>query len=206
LAEGEVEEFEARDVGRWLHLGGAVERLDEVAGLLEQLAAAVAPGLADGGEQLEERPLRVVRAAVEGTAVGSEEHRHGPAAVAVDGLDGVHVDGIDVGPLLAVDLDAHEPLVHGRRHLGVLEALVGHDVTPVAGRVPHREEDRLVLGSGLSERLVAPRVPVDRVVAVLAKVGRRLAGEPVHLGHATDVRLVARASSSAARSARGPAR
>ncbi len=29
--------------------------------------------------------------------------------------DGLHVDAIEVGPLLAVDLDAHEVLVHQRR-------------------------------------------------------------------------------------------
>ena len=70
--------------------------------------------------------------------------------------------------------------VHRGRHLVVLEALVGHDVAPVAGRVADRQQHRHVAPAGLGERLRPPRVPVDRVVAVLAEVRRRLAGEAVH--------------------------
>ena len=54
-----------------------------------------------------------------------------------------HVDLVDVGPLLAVDLDVDEQLVHHARGGVVLEALVRHDVAPVAGRVADREQDRL---------------------------------------------------------------
>ena len=114
---------------------------------------------------------REVGAAEERAAVGREEHGHRPAALAGHGLDGLHVDGVDVGPLLAVDLDVDEQLVHHRGGVLVLERLVGHDVAPVAGRVADREQDGLVLGAGPGERLVAPRVPVDRVVGVLAQVG-----------------------------------
>ena len=63
--------------------------------------------------------------------------------------------------------------------VGVLERLVRHHVAPVARRVADRQEDRLVLGAGRGERLVAPRVPVDRVVGVLAQVGAGLVREPV---------------------------
>ena len=58
--------------------------------------------------------------------------------------------------------------------VGVLERLVGHHVAPVARRVPDREQDRLVLGPRRGERVLAPRVPVDRVVGVLAQVRARL--------------------------------
>ena len=92
----------------------------------------------------------------------------------------VHVDRVDVGPLLAIDLDVHEVLVHERRRLGVLERLVLHHVAPVAGRVADREQDRLVLRPRPRERLLAPRVPVDRVVGVLEQVRAGLAGEAVH--------------------------
>ena len=43
-----------------------------------------------------------------------------------------HVDLVDVGPLLAIDLDADEQLVHHVGNASVLETLVRHDVTPVA--------------------------------------------------------------------------
>ena len=49
--------------------------------------------------------------------------------------------------------------LRGRR---VLEALVRHDVAPVARRVADRDEDRLVEALGLGERLLAPRPPLDR--------------------------------------------
>ena len=67
-----------------------------------------------------------------------------------------------------------------RGRLVVLERLVLHDVAPVAGGVPDREEDRLVLVPRLGERLFAPRVPVHRVVGVLQEVGTGFLGEAVH--------------------------
>ena len=51
---------------------------------------------------------RPVRAAVERLQVGRQKHRHRPAAAAGHHLHRVHVDLIEVGPLLAIDLDADE--------------------------------------------------------------------------------------------------
>ena len=56
------------------------------------------------GRQPVARLGREVGAAVERPAVGRAEHGERPAAVAVETHDGVHVDLVDVGPLLAVDL------------------------------------------------------------------------------------------------------
>ena len=78
-----------------------------------------------------------------------------------------HVDRVDVGALFAVDLDRDEVLVHQGCYASVLERLALHDVAPVAGRISHTEEDRLVLADGALEGLGAPGVPVDRVVGVL---------------------------------------
>ena len=52
---------------------------------------------------------------------------------------------VEVGPLLAVHLDADEVLVHQRRGRLVLERLALHHVAPVAGRVADAEQDRLLL-------------------------------------------------------------
>ena len=122
---------------------------------------------------------REVGAAEERLAVGREEDGERPAAAAGDRDDGLHVDRVDVGPLLAVDLDADEVLVHHARRLGRLERLALHHVAPVAGRVADREQDRLVLVARLRERLLAPRVPVDRVVGVLQEVRAGLLREAV---------------------------
>ena len=61
----------------------------------------------------------------------------------------------------------------------VLEALVRHDVAPVAGGVADREQDRLVGALGFGERLRPPRPPIDRIVLVLEQIGTRLVGEAV---------------------------
>src|SRR5579884_3714931 len=117
--------------------------------------------------------------AVEGPSLGGEKDGERPAAVPGEELDGLHVHVVDVGALLAVDLHVHEELVHQARDGRVLEALPLHHVTPVAGRVADREEDRLARRARRSERLLPPRVPVDRVVGVLEKVRARLVREPV---------------------------
>ncbi len=164
----------------------ATERAGELVGLLEELVAPRAPQLLDPLAQLDEPDhpapplLREVGPGEEGPAVGRADDRHGPAALACHGLGRLHVDVVDVGPLLAVDLHVHEHPVHHGRHVGVLEGLVGHHVAPVAGRVADRQQDRYVSLPGRGEGIVAPRVPVDRVVGVLAQVGARLPSEAVH--------------------------
>ena len=50
-----------------------------------------------------------------GSPVRRQEDGHRPAAAAGQRDDGVHVDRVEVGPLLAVDLDADEVLVHHAR-------------------------------------------------------------------------------------------
>jgi len=70
---------------------------------------------------------------MEGLQVRGEEHRHGPTAPPGDHLHRLHVDAVQVGTFLAVDLDADEVFVHELGHVDVLEDLVFHHVTPVAG-------------------------------------------------------------------------
>ncbi len=159
--------------------------LDELATGLEHLAAPPAIGVRDGLQQPREGGhavavhRREVGAAVERHAVGREEHGHRPAAPAGHGLHGLHVDLVHVGPLLAIHLDVDEEPVHERGDLVVLERLALHDVTPVAGRVAHREQHRPVLARGPLEGLRAPRVPVHRVVGVLEQVRAGLGGEAI---------------------------
>ena len=50
-----------------------------------------------------------------GSPSGREERRQRPTALAGHRLDGVHVDRVEVGPLLAVDLDRDEVRVQERR-------------------------------------------------------------------------------------------
>ena len=177
-----------------------LDRGDELVGLLGHVVAAVRPHVGDRVHDPREAGhaaavgRREVRAAVERAAVGREEHGHRPAALAGERLHRVHVDGVDVGPLLAVDLHVHEQPVHRRGDVGVLERLVRHHVAPVARRVADRQQDRLVLGRGPGQRLLAPRVPVDRVVGVLAQVRAGLVREAVHAVGGYGVRVRPRGS------------
>ena len=131
-------------------------------GLALDLGAPLGPGLVQGGENPAERGHavalggRVVGAAEERSPVGGAKDRHRPAARAADRLHGGHVDGVEVGALLAVDLDGHEVSGELGGRLGILEALVGHDVAPVAAGVADGDEDGLVLGR---RRARGPRDP-----------------------------------------------
>ncbi len=160
---------------------GRVDRLHEGRDVLAQLGGLVAVRVVDRAHEGQELRLGEVRAAVEGLAVGRDEHGHRPASPAGHRLHGIHVHGVDVGPLLTIDLHVDEQLVHPGRHLDVLEALVRHHVAPVARRVADRQQDRHVALSGGGERIGAPRIPVDRVVAVLTEIRRGLVSESVHV-------------------------
>ena len=144
-----------------------VEVLAQVAGDPAYVVAAVLPGVHQRLQQLAEGRLPVPRlvgevgAGEERVAVGVEDARHRPAALAGHRRGRLHVDRVDVRPLLAVDLDADEVLVEVRRGRLVLERLVRHHVAPVAGGVPDREQDGHVAARGPRRTPPAP-TPTSR--------------------------------------------
>jgi hypothetical protein len=141
------------------------------------LLAILAPGLGDRVQHFGPRGHamagigREVGASVERELLGCEEHVQRPAAATGHPLDGLHVEGVDVRALLAIDLHAHEAFVHQAGRAGILEGLVRHHVTPMAGGIADRYEHRLVLLTRPRERGRSPRHPVDRVLGVLTQVG-----------------------------------
>ena len=173
---------EGRPAGQ---LDGPGQRLADAARGLGHLTGPVGPGIVDRLQQLPEARLPVPRLVGE---VGPGEERaalvvehagHRPTALPGERDRRLHVDRVDIGPLLAVDLDVHVVLVHVRRGRLVLERLVRHHVAPVAGGVPHAQQDRHVALPRLRERLIAPLPPVDGVVLVLEQVRRGGIREPV---------------------------
>src|SRR3546814_5826767 len=71
------------------------------------------------------------------------------------------IDRVEIGPLLAVDFDVDETLVHQPGDALVLEPLMRHDVAPVTGGVADREDDRLVLAPRTGQRRPAPGHPMQ---------------------------------------------
>ena len=119
------------------------------------------------------RLLREIGAAPHRLGIGREKHGQRPAALLAQQVQRVHVDLVDVRPLLAVDFDADEQLVHHARRRCILERLVRHHVAPVASRVTDRQQDRPVQALGLGQRLRPPLPPVHRIVFVLEQIRRR---------------------------------
>jgi len=95
----------------------AIEGTREFIGLVLDRVAPGGPGVVHRRQECGETRLAVtldggiVRAGHEGPSVRDQEHRHRPSTVSTDQLRGRHVDRVDVGPLLTVDLDGNEVLI-----------------------------------------------------------------------------------------------
>src|SRR5260370_28756818 len=90
------------------------------------------------------RGLGKVSAAPDRLAIAVEKHGQRPPAVFAKMVQGRHVDLVDVGPLLAVDFDVDEQLVHDGSYPFVFEAFMRHGMAPVARCVADRYKDRLI--------------------------------------------------------------
>jgi len=56
-----------------------------------------------------------------------------------------------------------------------------HDMAPVTRGIADREKDRFVFPTRLRERVLAPWIPIYRIMCVLKKVWRLLVREPVRV-------------------------
>src|SRR5258708_9320033 len=148
-------------------LGFVAKQASDLSQHVHKARAAIARGLGE------------VSAAPDRLAIAVEKHGQRPPAVFAKMVQGRHVDLVDVGPLLAVDFDVDEQLVHDGSDPFVFEAFMRHDMAPVAGCVADREQDRLVALLGFAERVRTPRPPVDRIGLVLQQIRARLMGEAV---------------------------
>ena len=149
------------------------ERGDHAVGFGDEFFRLVSPCRGDGGEDRGKAGTALailggeISAAVERLEVGGEPGRERPAAPPCHRLNVGHVHLIDVGALLAVDLDGDEVGVEQRGDGGVFKRFVGHDVAPVAGGVADAQEDRFLLGACAGKSGLTPRQPVHGVVGVL---------------------------------------
>ena len=99
------------------------------------------------------------------------KHRHRPAAAAGGHLHKGHIKLIQIGPFLPVHLDADEVGVHQGGDLFVLKGFVFHHMAPVAGGIADAQQDGLVLRPRPFQRLLAPGIPVHRVIGMLQQIG-----------------------------------
>src|SRR5262249_54655335 len=82
---------------------------------------------------------REVGASVEGSAVRREDPRHRPPPAASQRLHRVHVERVNVRPLLPIHLDADEMLAHQPRDVLILEALGELSVAPMTSTVSYAQ-------------------------------------------------------------------
>ena len=92
------------------------------------------------------------------------------------------VPDVDIGALVPVHLHGDEVVIDDPGDLGILVRLAVDDVAPVAPHGADVEQDRLVLRLRPSERLVAPGIPLHRLVGGGPEIGACSAGKSI--GHA----------------------
>ena len=117
---------------------------------------------------------RPIGAAVKRLERRRQEHRHRPAAVTRECGDGGHINLVEIGPLLAVDLDADVVGVHQVGDGRIFKTFVLHHVAPMTRAVADREKDRPVERAGRFKRFGPPWVPIDGIVSVLLQIRARL--------------------------------
>ena len=176
----------------------------DLARRVQRLAALLRPQLLDPRHKVDQTDPAVpgfpreVRAGEERVPVRRHDDRQGPATVACHHLGHRHVDLVYVGALLTIDLYAHERVVQEPCDVSILERLALHHVAPVAGGVAYGEEDRPVFTSGGLESVLAPRVPVDRIVGVLQEVRALLPDQTIGARPRSGLRVVAGGAAPAA--------
>ena len=123
-----------------------------------------------------------VGAAVKRFQVRRQKHVQGPTAGTGQGRDRGHVEPVEVGALLAVQLDADEMSVHMPGHFRVFKRFAGHHVAPVAGRVADGQKDRPILLACQRQGFRTPWIPVHGVMGVLAQIGALFGDEAIGRG------------------------
>jgi hypothetical protein len=103
-------------------------------------------------------------------------------------LQGIHEKMIKVWPFLPVYLDANEILVHQGGRLEVFKALPLHDMAPMAGGIANAHKNWPVLLFGPQQRLLAPGIPINRIMGMLEQIRAGFVDEAVGIVHKKEPR------------------
>ena len=186
VLDGAIEELFGERIGGRLRGADVLQAGLDLVDVLLDLLALLLVGLGYAQEHLGKSRHAVawrwgeIGPTPERFLIGRQEDRQRPAtAPPHEGLRRFLVDVVEVRALFAVHFDVDEMLVHDLRDVRVLERLTLHHVAPVAGGVADRQQDRFIFGLGAGQGLLAPGVPVHRVVGVLQKIGAGLLEQPV---------------------------
>jgi len=114
--------------------------------------------------------LRYVTGGKEGVKVRSHDYVEWPPTVSSHGLANSHIRSIQVWPFFPIYLDAYKRGIKQISNLGITEAFLLHNMTPMATCIAYAEKDGFVLGFGFIDGFLSPRVPIYRIISVLKKV------------------------------------
>ena len=92
-------------------------------------------GIRNTSEQLLPFGIGEVGASVKGLLIGHQKYIQGPSSLESHGLHSIHVNVVQVGPLLAVDFDADKMGIHECRRCGVFKTFLFHHMAPMASGV-----------------------------------------------------------------------
>ena len=108
-----------------------------------------------------------------------QKNIQGPAAAAGHRLYGIHINMIEVGPLLAVDFYVDEILFMMAAACWVFKTFPFHYVAPVTGGIADADKYRLIFIHCSFQRFLAPGIPVYRIMRMLKQIRTCFAGKPV---------------------------
>src|ERR1700692_4945941 len=125
---------------------------------------------------------RKIRPAVKRLAIGCKKSRERPPTLPAHRADRGLIAAVNVRTLISIHFYRNEMLIHNRRHFSVVIRLAIHHVAPVAPHRPNVEQHRLILALRRGERLLAPLMPLNRLVHGRPQIGGRSMSEGVEGG------------------------
>src|SRR5579883_2915309 len=145
-------------------------------GGIGEILALILVGVGDGEEDAAEAGAAVlvlgreISTAEKWFPVGHQEAGERPAALPTDGTNGGLIAGINVGSFVAIDFHGDEMLVDDLRDGRIFVALAVDHMAPVAPDRADVEQDGLALRLRGAESVLAPFMPVDRLMRGGTKV------------------------------------
>src|SRR5580700_364113 len=122
---------------------------------------------------------RKIRPTVKRLAIRSEKRSERPSALPADRAHRSLVPAVNIRTLVAIHFHRNEIVIHNRGYFGIVIRLAVHHMAPVAPYRANVEQHRLVLPPRRRKRLLAPLMPLNRLMHGRSQVSGRSSGEGV---------------------------